>query len=73
MCSSDLGSRRVLEICELLGSKNGDFIINPIFTYNISEGLSAVGDGLKKKEKLLIMERVHGTGENNHKKKRSKK
>lgn len=67
------GSRKVLEICELLGSKNGDFIINPIFTYNISEGLSAVGDGLKKKEKLLIMERVHGTGENNHKKKRSKK
>ena len=49
-------SRKVLEIDEIEGMKDGEIVINPLFTYN--EGLKATGKALVNDKKL----RIYGEG-----------
>ncbi|MBE5970520.1 MAG: CpaF family protein [Lachnospiraceae bacterium] len=49
-------SRKVLEIDEIEGMKDGEIVINPLFTYN--DGLKATGKALVNDKKL----RIYGEG-----------
>lgn len=45
-------SRKVLEIAEVIGHRDGKFIINPIFKYDNNAGLLKTGNTVKKTLKL---------------------
>lgn len=45
-------SRKVLEIVEIEGHRDGKFIINELFKYSKDKGLTATGNSLKKQAKL---------------------
>ncbi|MBO5517288.1 MAG: CpaF family protein [Firmicutes bacterium] len=53
------GHRRVVEICECAGLKDGEILLNPLYCYDPETGLTATGSRLQKTSKL----RLHGLGE----------
>lgn len=55
------GSRKVLEIAEIDGIRDGEININPLFRYKLSKGLLSTGNGLKHREKLELRGMVYGT------------
>lgn len=46
------GHRKVTEISEVCGIKDGEIVLNKIFSYDPERGLCRVGDGLQNIEKL---------------------
>jgi pilus assembly protein CpaF len=44
--------RKVLEIVEISGVKNGNIEVNPLFCYNNAGGLTATGNPLQNQSKL---------------------
>lgn len=53
-------SRRVMEIVEVLPCEDGEIGLHPLFRFVPERGLVAVGDGLKRKEKLEMRRRYVG-------------
>ena len=53
-------SRRVMEIVEVLPCEDGEIGLHPLFRFVPERGLVAVGDGLKRKEKLEMRRRYAG-------------
>ncbi len=47
-------SRKVLEVVEIEGYKDGEFIINPLFSYKMGKGLESTGRNLKNVAKLKM-------------------
>ncbi len=54
------GSRKVLEIAEVDGIRDGEISTNLLFKYRPSKGLLHTGKGLKHKEKLELRGMVYG-------------
>lgn len=54
------GSRKVLKIAEIDGTKNGEIAINMLFQYRPSKGLLSTGSSLKHKEKLELRGMAYG-------------
>ena len=54
------GSRKVLEIAEIDGIKDGEISINPLFKYRMSKGLLSTGNSLKGRDKLELRGMVYG-------------
>lgn len=48
------GKRKVLEICELCGFKDGEYIINPLFEYEQKRGLVRQGNAVKNTGKFEL-------------------
>lgn len=58
-------SRRVMEIVEVLPCEGGEIGLHPLFRFIPERGLVAVGDGLKRKEKLDMRRRYAGATDGN--------
>ena len=48
------GHRRVIEICECCGLKEGEIVLNPLFRYDPDQGLLPTGNRLQRREKLKL-------------------
>lgn len=54
------GSRKVLEIAEIDGIKDGEISTNPLFKYKMSKGLLSTGNRLNSTDKLELRGMVYG-------------
>ncbi|MBR3035286.1 MAG: CpaF family protein, partial [Firmicutes bacterium] len=59
------GHRRVVEICESAGMRDGEIALNPLFVYDPQKGLVPTGNELRAKGKLVLhgMTDAQGEGE----------
>ena len=48
------GHRRVVEICESAGLREGEIVLNPLFVYDPQQGLVATGNALRSRGKLQL-------------------
>jgi pilus assembly protein CpaF len=48
------GVRRVLEISEVVGMRDGDIALNPLFGYDAQGGLKPTGNSLINERKLKM-------------------
>ena len=48
------GHRRVVEICESAGMRDGEIALNPLFVYDPRQGLISTGNALQSRGKLQL-------------------
>ena len=48
------GHRRVVEICESAGMRDGEIALNPLFVYDPRRGLVSTGNALQSRGKLQL-------------------